>query len=52
LKHLATFVPVMREDLDSVFGKPGCLSYFPLDIQNELVNLPEKRGRQAIISSI
>jgi hypothetical protein len=39
LKYLETFDPVMREHSDSVSGKPGCLSYFYPDIQNELIDL-------------
>jgi hypothetical protein len=42
----------MREHLDSVSGKPGCLSYFSPDIQNELINLLGARVRQTITSSI
>jgi hypothetical protein len=42
----------MREHLDSVSGKPGCLSYFSPDVQNELINLLGKRVRQTIISAI
>jgi hypothetical protein len=52
LKYLARFDPVMREHLDSVSRKPGCLSYVSSDIQNDLINLLEVRVRQTIISSI
>jgi hypothetical protein len=52
LKYLAKFYPVMREHLDSVSGKPGCLSYFSPDIQYELINLLGARVHQTIISSI
>jgi hypothetical protein len=52
LKYLAKFNPVMREHLDSVSGKPGCLSYSSPDIQNEFINLLGARVRQTITSSI
>jgi hypothetical protein len=52
LKYLAKFVPVVREHLDSVSGKPGCLSYFSPDIKNELINLLGAKVRQTITSSI
>jgi hypothetical protein len=52
LKYLAKFDPVMREHLDSVSGKPGCLSYFSPDIQYELINLLGARVCQTITSSI
>jgi hypothetical protein len=42
----------MREHLDSVSGKPGCLPYFSPDTQNELINLLGPRVRQTIFSSI
>jgi hypothetical protein len=42
----------MREHLNSVSGKPGCLSYFSPDIQNEFINLLGARERQTITSSI
>jgi hypothetical protein len=52
LKYLAKFDPVMREHLDPVSEKPGCLSYFSLDTQNELINLLGARVHQTITSSI
>jgi hypothetical protein len=52
LKYLEKFDPVMREHLDSVSGKPGCLLYFSPDIQNEMINLLGAKVRQTIISSI
>jgi hypothetical protein len=52
LKYLAKFDPVVREHLDSVSGKPGCLSYSSPDIQNELINLLGARVRQTITSLI
>jgi hypothetical protein len=52
LKYLEKFDPVMREHLDSVSGKPGCLLNFSPDIQDELINLLGARVRQNFISSI
>jgi hypothetical protein len=49
LKYLAKCDPVMTEHLDSVSGKPGCLSYFSPDIQNELINLLGARVCQTVI---
>jgi hypothetical protein len=51
-KHLAKFVPVIRERLESISGKPGCLSCFSSAIQNRLINLLGARVRQIIVSSI
>jgi hypothetical protein len=52
LKYLAKFDPLMREHLDSFSGKPGCLSYFSPDTQNELINLLGAKVRQTITLSI
>jgi hypothetical protein len=51
-KYLAKVDPVMRGNLDSVSGKPGCLSYFFPVIQNELISLLEARVREINISSV
>jgi hypothetical protein len=52
LKYFAKFDPVMREHLDSVSGKPDCLSYFSPDVQNDLINLLGVSVHQTINSSI
>jgi hypothetical protein len=52
LKCLAKSDTLMREHLDSISGKPGCLSYFSPDTQNESINLLGARVRQTITSSI
>jgi hypothetical protein len=52
LKYLAKLDPVVREHLDSVSGKPGCLSYLSPDIQNELINLLGARVSRTTISAI
>jgi hypothetical protein len=44
--------PVINEHFDRVSAKPGCLSYFSLDIQGELNNLLAARVRRTIISPI
>jgi hypothetical protein len=42
----------MKEHLNSVSGIPDCLSYFPPDIQNELVKPLGARVHQTIRSSV
>jgi hypothetical protein len=49
---LAKFHPVVREHLDTISGKHGCLLYFPQTIQNELIKLLGARMSQIIISAI